>query len=240
MSRGPKITPEVHSEIIKVNYLYPKWTAKEVRNEVERRLKDKKRGYPKGWPSANAVSKKLQELRHPPADPLDRPWTTASLPMYPIPPEALPTVLKAWALCQEPERQVEAKTIHGSSIIDLPNWRLCNDLHGRYLTIREALWVGRLFHVIKRKQEEPTWEYLDNLLAYAYDFSITEKVLEGKPYPEERDMTYYWLQDSGLYRGIYDDDDKSDEVMPLPETISDRLAPPLPGEIEARKRRQED
>jgi hypothetical protein len=73
-------------------------------------------------PSHETMIKLISKARNKPESPLDKPWSTATLDKYPIPAEALPTILKLWVWIAENV--------------------------GDKFTIREALWASRLYTVI--------------------------------------------------------------------------------------------
>jgi len=81
----------------------------------------------------NTVSQRLKKLKDKDAarseeqKSLDEPWSFSSLAEYPIPPEAIPLVVSIYEKCE----------IEGNFS---PNWNL---------TIREALWIGRLHKIIE-------------------------------------------------------------------------------------------
>lgn len=69
-------------------------------------------------PEIEVIERKISWFRNHTTDgPQDKPWSTATLDKYPIPPESLPAVLRVWKFCIE---------------------------KGVSLTIREAKWVSRL------------------------------------------------------------------------------------------------
>lgn len=88
------------------------------------------------YPSMSTVSNKLKEFRDkdgsrsPESKGLDEAWSLSSLPDYPMPPEALPVVASILEKC--------VAASGGGPHYDY--W--C-------LTIREALWVARLYKVIE-------------------------------------------------------------------------------------------
>lgn len=76
-----------------------------------------------GAPEIEVLEKKISKYRHiKPDDPEDKPWNINTLDSYPLPPEALPYVIKAWVRVRE--------------IYSIP------------FTIRQAKWVSRLCFVI--------------------------------------------------------------------------------------------
>jgi hypothetical protein len=88
----------------------------EVFNKFERR----------NIPDMDTIKKKVREVWKDP-DPMERPWSTISLSKRPIPPEALPIVLRVWAMSIKEKRP---------------------------LTIRQAQWVAQLQHVFKDRIED--------------------------------------------------------------------------------------
>jgi len=123
MAKGDIITEEVREIIVDVYLVHPDWLAKEVMNEVHRRLgKRKSKGYT--WPGLISIRKILAEMRKQSPSKEDQPWSIATLQKHQvISPDALPSVLKAWVYARE---QLKAE-----------------------FTVREAKWVGRLCYVLK-------------------------------------------------------------------------------------------
>ena len=122
MAKGDIITTEVKETIVDVYLSHPDWLAKEVMNEVHRRLGRKKsKGYT--WPGLVSIRKKLAEIRKEPSN-IEEPWSIATLPKTPeISSDVLPNVLNAWVYARE---QLKAE-----------------------FTVREAKWAARLCYVIK-------------------------------------------------------------------------------------------
>jgi len=157
MAKGPLMTPEIEAQIAKLYKDHPKWKAPEIRNFMERQLRETNPKLPKGWPGLSVVQKTLATVRKniQAINPEDRPWSIGTLDDYPIPPEALPKVLEAYK-------------DHTTKGIDL--------------TIREAKWVVRLSatqysipglpFIIARTEllyeligKSPHFEYYDRFLA---------------------------------------------------------------------------
>lgn len=130
MAQGPAITDEVKMLIARLHKMHPKWTNSMIRNEVSSVVRQRDESLSKGWPSKYSIDRIMPGIRerarlkrlHP--DPLDRPWTIYSMSRseFCIPAEALPSVLEAWAFCQD---------------------------SGTDLTMREAQWAARLSAAIK-------------------------------------------------------------------------------------------
>ena len=129
MARGTVLTNDVRRCIAEVYLENPNYRAPKIREEVISRLP---KIYPYAdpdWPGLSIVQKELKKIRKrdneksPESKGLDRPWSTASMAKYPIPPEALPSVLQAWVYVRE----------H----LNIP------------FTVRQAKWVVRLYAVIK-------------------------------------------------------------------------------------------
>jgi hypothetical protein len=127
MAKGPI----VEAIIAAVYQKHPKWKAPEVRNEVSHLLRKDNPQIPSGWPSLSSVQKVLatvrKNMREIPLDPRDKPWSTASMAQYPIPAEALPSILELWVWTRE-------------------------NLNSK-LTIRQAQWAARFYTVAKDTQD---------------------------------------------------------------------------------------
>ena len=134
---------------------HPKWRAREVRQEIDHILHASCPELPRGWPGLSAVQKVLATIRRPlPPDPLDKPWSTATLDSYPIPPEALSVVLMVWKSCIE---------------------------KGQGFTIREAKWTARLSAV---GQDTKLGQDIERLFFYASRHARAELMFEliGRPF----------------------------------------------------------
>ncbi len=135
MGKGPNITPEIRSSIaaiyLKNRAVGPTEARKELLKEMKQRGLD--RNFGPNYPNVSTVSVYLKkfkgndEERSVESRRLDEPWSLGSLIEHPIPYEALPTVMSIRRKC----------AIQG----------------GDYdLTIREALWIGRLHKIIELYQ----------------------------------------------------------------------------------------
>lgn len=76
-------------------------------------------------PSEETIIKLISQFRNNPESPIDGIWSLGSLSEYPIPTDALPMVMSIW----------DRRIIQGDT--------------DEYLTIREALWVARLYKLIE-------------------------------------------------------------------------------------------
>lgn len=123
MAKNPLITDKVRRVIAEIYLEHPDCRAKEIRDRVEARLHKQNLRSKPGWPGISAVQKELTKIRAnldkrpPEVKELDKPFSLGTLVKYPIPPEALPTVLEAWAHYRKGTTN---------------------------FTIREALWFARL------------------------------------------------------------------------------------------------
>lgn len=85
----------------------------------------------------------ISELRPPNPTELDEPWSLGALVKYPIPPEALPAVMEIYhdrlkyAESWEPDKPSELGEILLRKFLGKPS----------VLTIRQALWIGRLCRI---------------------------------------------------------------------------------------------
>lgn len=100
MAKGRIVTDSVRVLIAQTKNKHPKWTAKEVRNEVEHLLRQRDETLPKGWPGLSVVQRTLADMKRnaETPSPLDGPWHLASLDAYPIAHAAIPAVLEVWKL----------------------------------------------------------------------------------------------------------------------------------------------
>ena len=123
MSAKINLTDDVKTLIAEFHLRHPKWKAPMIQIRVSELLHHKNPQLPKGWPGLSAVRKVLTEVKKIASEPSpeDKPWSTAMLDSYPIPPQALPVVLKVWKSRIEKDSN---------------------------LTIREAKWVSRLSNAI--------------------------------------------------------------------------------------------
>jgi len=113
----------------------------------------KKRGC-KAPPETSTLGKWILAARRHPL-PLDLPFSLSTLVEveYPIPPEALPMVLRVWA-----KRLEEAKPDEDGFSSQMT------------FTIRDALWVSRLSHLSKDPEE---------IWGYAFWYSVRERAYEA-------------------------------------------------------------
>lgn len=155
MAKGPEITDEVRMLIARLHKEHPKWTNSMIRNEVLDIVHKKDPSLPRDWPSKFSIDRIMPDIRERARlsklnpDPLDQPWTIQSMSKseYHIPPEALPSVLEAWAFFQDGDRT---------------------------LTIREAQWVACLYAAIK-DTENLCWHatFMSTIGKRAQDAGIT-------------------------------------------------------------------
>jgi hypothetical protein len=94
-------------------------------------------------PQRSTIEKKISRYRSPGDSDLGKRWFLSSMAKYPIPSEALPTVMDAHAK------------------------RLGED---SWLTIGEALWIGRLYPIIEPKELVLDWAFF-----YAFNEQIEEE-----------------------------------------------------------------
>jgi len=157
-------------------------STRKIREEVIRRWHQTSRNYDdSNWPGLSAVQKVLAECRKrdpeklPESEGLSKPWSTMSMIKYPIPPEALPSVLKVWVWARE-HANVE-------------------------FTIREAQWAARLYaatddiallallsrmHSIMELVSLIIGESPEEMRSHGVDLSIFEKMTGQEITPERR------------------------------------------------------
>ena len=121
---------------------------KELAYELERLIQEK------GLlaPTVETLKKKISEARQKPL-PLDQPFSLGALVKNPIPPEALPMVLRVWA-----KRLEEAKPDKDGFSFKMT------------FSIRDALWVARLSSLLD--DPEAVW-------GFAFWYSVRERAYEA-------------------------------------------------------------
>jgi DNA-directed RNA polymerase subunit M/transcription elongation factor TFIIS len=183
----------------------PSKTLAAAREDFMKLLKNPE-NHDKDWPSLSVFKTlKAQTKKKPPKgglfkEPeLDRSWSAISLsrPGFAISPEALPFVLQIWAKSQTEKRMIfniELENERASLGITDPDysWEVSDESQDA-LTIREALWVNRLYALFKDEGIYLLW-------SYAQSFAINERLLEFETYPDnEESITEFWLDDANLY-----------------------------------------
>ena len=135
-----------------------------------------------GVPSRDTINKKISSARS--NDPGDSPWGVSDIAKCHIPPEAVPTVLKVWA----------------------------NTVNKKPITIKQALWIARLYHVF---QEAGLLDNMLVLMALVNEYASQEKAYmpteEHSVKPE--DMWWRWVGDATLYQYMTGDDGPMLELL---------------------------
>lgn len=172
MAKGPLVTDAVEALIATVYRKHLKWKAPEVQREVSYILHKDNPKLPKEFPSLSTVQKVLAKIRKPHPDPQEKPWSTASLDSYPIPPEALRVVLKVWKFCIE---------------------------KGQGFTIREAKWVARLSaleqdteRLFSLASRHARIELIFELIGRPFDSTGLDRLLMGLPVDIFKDLPSFF------------------------------------------------
>lgn len=124
MAKNPLITNEVRQVITETYLKHSDWIAKEIRDGVEARLHEQNPRSKRGWPGLSSIQKELSKIRmlenQRPTElkELDNRWSIGTLKNFPIPAGALSKVLGV-------------KWLRRDGAVPL--------------TIREAMWIGRLY-----------------------------------------------------------------------------------------------
>ena len=187
MAKGPPVTDEVKAIIASVYHKHRKWKAPVVQNEVSCILRKDNPKLPPSWPSLSSVQKILAEVRKVKDNPQDKPWSTATLDSYSIPPEAVPSVLKVWKF------QIEK---------------------GDTFTIREAKWASRLSRLLEdieklsyKASQYARTELMFELIGHPFDSTELDRSLMGLPVGISDFKSFLWLlaeQREDTERGIKD------------------------------------
>ena len=142
MAKGPRITPSVRNKITSIFLSDRSLIAKEVVEELRKSLGEQA-------PGLSAVQKELTRIRRNPnvASELDKPWELGALSKYDIPAEIVPTIIEL----------LRSRNNKGGIV-------------GRsFLTIRQALWVGRLAPLMDSIKED--------VLAYPLSHEVSKPQL---------------------------------------------------------------
>jgi len=154
MGRPRLCTDDVLEHIAKIKQANPRMKAKEVINSVKEYLIDHYPNPDGKWTrddieavvrdemlSESAIIKYLTEVNKSITTPskLDESWHLGTLKDYPLPTEALPVILD---------------TLESQKMLT----------RSREVTIRHAIWISRLLHIVKNKDElrEIAWHYAFN------------------------------------------------------------------------------
>lgn len=194
MPIGPKITEDVRRLIATVYLEHTDWVAKQVMKEVHTRLKKEDPHVTPNWPKLSAIQIELKKLRrnYEAVRTLgqDDPWNLGTLDKYPIPPEALPSVLRVWAIRRE----------HA----------------GDLLTIREAKWVSRLYAIYK----DPDKAVINRLTFGAIALAWVELLVEVAEVPSRSRKAVATLEYDPLTLLLYEDilgepisEERADRIM---------------------------
>lgn len=116
-------------------------------------------------PSRDTLNKLISLTRNS-DEPEDNYWSLSALPEYELQPEALSLVMQAWALSIKQEKP---------------------------LTIRQARWIARLYHLLNEQG-------LEFLVESAIEFALHEKIMKlTTKYPKTiQGMTHLWFGDALL------------------------------------------
>lgn len=171
MAGGKIVGPKVQGLIRRVYLNHSGWKAREIRNQVRATLSNDEYyselwPIPERWPSLRKVQgvlaevKKEMEEQSAEEKEQDEPWDMSTLGKYPIPPEAVPLVLKISMSSEQP------------------------------LTIREAKWLGHLANLLStilvQQGEVPTMDWIRGMAEF---YATTERInmLMGERVPPVMD-----------------------------------------------------
>jgi len=132
MAKGPILTDEVKRLIAEICSEHPDWVAKEVKYEVQARLRRAGHQAKPDWPGITVVQiilKQIRAEREKGPLPIDKQWSIGRLAEYDIPAGAVSKVLEIQSIRANHEP----------------------------LTIREARWIGRLHTVTDEIMELAVW-----------------------------------------------------------------------------------
>ena len=187
MAKGAVMTTQIKNLIAKIYLNDRSIKPTPAREKLLTRMKeiglDKIFGH--DYPSVSSVSKELTRIRNNDENralglkDLDKPWSVLSLADFPLPPEALPFALKAWAQALVSDK--------------------------RPLTIRQANWIGRLYHIYS-KDTDSLFRMVEYISFQEYIAQITENY-QVNP----QDTHHIWLNNLLLYLDL--DERKDTDVI---------------------------
>lgn len=124
------------------------------------------------------ISKYRKSLKKP--GPLDQPWHLGTLSAYPIPPEALPMVIRWWLFAAEfPRENEESYDVYETAA---PTF-----------TIRYAQWIGRFYALLKDKDFGDS-SFINSVISHTVSHEKMEEQIKGyKTTQVERDDDMFEL-----------------------------------------------
>ncbi|MFC2027070.1 hypothetical protein ACFLU3_00125 [Chloroflexota bacterium] len=147
--RGSTISPKVKKTITHEALASKEMPRKALAVKLGKLIKDMGEPVPK----EETIKKIISSVRNNAKFAEDKPWSLGALQNYPLPPEALPSVLKVWKYCLADAGPVPVDE-NAEGVPD-------------FLTIREAKWVARLYTLIPNDTED--------LLMWANHYAIEER-----------------------------------------------------------------
>ena len=231
MSRTKILTPEVKEIIAYIKDRHKDWSHRMVLQKIPdfskqvigRELLDKE------IPGHTKVSEYLTKEFKPIQKSvdglgLDKPWSTISLyrPEYAVYPEALPYVLRVWAKSQMEEMarsDLKGEDEHTDNKLEVPenDWMFRAHVKHGILTIREAIWIGRLIFIFKSTSVEHKPVDIDELWDVAQFFANDERLLQiTGGYSDDREILLkYWMNDAILYSHLPPGEPAPDKIAGL-------------------------
>lgn len=134
-----KNSPNVSPELEKVIFALA-WKSRSnkrrprERDSIANLIKQRAKQHGLICPSDDSLKRRISHIWNHADDPADNPWSLMALADYPISPEAIPYVLKVWAYTMTASSK---SPLTGAMEKISP------------LTIREAMWVSRLYSVFR-------------------------------------------------------------------------------------------
>ena len=164
MAKGYLITPEVEALIASTHHCNTTWKPREVRMVVRNILLGKSKEHPElvpklkaGWPSLSSVRNKIKRAKPSKANPnsKDKLWSLATLGDFPIPADAMPTVISIYKRVLSGDRE---------------------------LTIREVQWIARLYRIFDDLDLVWDWAWQYALSEWVNEITRKPDEITHKPF----------------------------------------------------------
>ena len=168
--RIPRIKPSIRQLIVSEATRY----REKPRLALASKLKDTIERMGEASPSEETMLKIISEARNKEKSPVDNPWYLGTMKDYPLPPEVIPYLFLVQSFI---EKFVENHPLAIRAVVQFLD-KLGNPPPDTPLTIRQAIWISRLYSTIDisklRKEKDKTLAAVYFLWCWATAYSALE------------------------------------------------------------------